>query len=131
MKKLLLFVTVLTTLSAQAQTSVYYPFPEDSATWCAELCAIQPPILAAYNQATYKLDGKILINGNWYSRMLHHEIGCQASFSWCLCAQLIGTDTTTYYLRQDIPQKKVLIYIPATNSDTIFLDFNLSIGDTI
>jgi hypothetical protein len=32
---------------------------------------------------------------------------------------------------QDTAQKKVWIYVPSTNSDTIFLDFNLNVGDTI
>ncbi len=40
MKKLLLLVATLITLSAKSQTSVYHPFPEDSATWCASMCGL-------------------------------------------------------------------------------------------
>ena len=127
MKKFLLFATTLITFSAKSQTSQYYPFPEDSATWCASMCGNQGNSL---NEATYQLNGKVFINGNWYSRMLHYERNCYGVGS-CYCGLIYGADTTTYYIRQDTTQKKVWIYIPSTNSDTIFLDFNLNIGDTI
>jgi len=84
----------------------------------------------AYSDDTYQLNGKVLINGNWYSRMLHYGRGCYGA-GMCYCAALNGVDTTTYYIRQDTAQKKVWIYIQSSNSDTIFLDFNLHVGDTI
>ena len=127
MKKLLLLVAALITLSANSQTSVYHPFPEDSATWCASMCGLQGN---AFNDATYQLSGKVLINGNWYNRMYDYERSCYGA-GFCVCAQLTGASTTTYYIRQDTAQKKVWIYVPSTNSDTIFLDFNLNVGDTI
>jgi hypothetical protein len=131
MKKLLLIISTLTTPNLKAQTSIYYPFPEDSATWCEGLCIIQPQYsIDFYAPATSKLDGKVLINNNWYSRMIHHSENCDGAMS-CICATLNGSDDTTYYIRQDTAQKKVWIYVPSTNSDTIFLDFNLNVGDTI
>ena len=126
-KKLLMFVVTITTLTAKSQTSFYYPFPEDSATWCSSMCGLQGN---AYFDATDKLTGKILINGNWYSRMLHYGRSCYGA-GMCYCAALNGADTTTQYIRQDTAQKKVWIYIASTNSDTIFLDFNLNVGDTL
>lgn len=131
MKKLILLVVTLTTLTAKAQTSVYYPFPEDSATWCEGLCIIQPQFsIDIYAPATSKLNGKILINNNWYSILQSHSENCFGAMS-CVCASLNGSGDTTYYIRQDTIQKKVWIYVPSTNSDTIFLDFNLNVGDTI
>lgn len=127
MKKLLLFFLISNVLIVDAQTSVYHPFPDDSATWCTSICGNQGN---SFNEATYQLNGKILINGIWYSRMYHYEKSCYGAGS-CVCGGLNGSDTTTYYIRQDVVQKKVWIYIPLTNSDTIFLDFNLNIGDTI
>lgn len=127
MKKILLFLVTLTTLNGMAQTSVYYPFPEDSASWCASICSNQGN---SFNDATYQLNGKIFINGNWYSRMYYHGRYCFGAAA-CICGAINASDTTTYFIRQDATQRKVWIYIPSTNSDTIFLDFNLNIGDTI
>jgi len=73
MKKLLLLVVTLTTLTAKAQTSVYHPFPDSSATWCTSFCGLQGN---AYNDDTYQLSGQVLINGNWYSSMLHYGRSC-------------------------------------------------------
>ena len=117
----------LTTLSSKSQTSAYHPFPEDSATWCAEVCGNQGNSLY---ETTDQLSGKGLINGNWYSKMRHYERYCNG-LGGCMCAQLYSADTATYYIRQDNVQKKVWLYYPPTNSDTIFLDFNLNVGDTI
>ncbi len=129
MKNILAVIFLIEGISMQAmaQTNTYHPFPEDSATWCAAQCGLQGN---AFNQVTDQLNGKVLINGNWYSRMLHYERSCYGA-SMCYCAQLNGAGTTTYYIRQDTAQKKVWIYVPSTNSDTIFLDFNLNVGDTI
>jgi hypothetical protein len=87
---------------------------------------------AFYNgSATYQLDGKVLINGNWYSKMLHYEPHCQAVSTSCLCESFVSLDTTTKYIRQDTAQKKVWLYNSSLNSDEILYDFNLNVGDTI
>ena len=127
MKKLILLVLILAALHAKSQTALYFPFPEDSASWCASICGNQGN---GYNKATYQLNGKVFINGNWYSSMHSYEKNCFGA-GFCVCAALTSVDTTTHYIRQDVAQKKVWLYVPATNSDTIFLDFNLHVGDTI
>jgi hypothetical protein len=127
MKKLLLLTVTVAALSAKAQTSVYHPFPDSNATWCTSFCGMQGN---AFSDDTYQLNGKELINGNWYNRMLHYGRGCYGA-GMCYCAALNNAGTNTYYIRQDTAQKKVWLYYPSTNSDTIFLDFNLNVGDTI
>lgn len=129
MKKLLVVFFALSVIvkQAKAQTNVYHPFPEDSATWCAGFCHYQA---TAYDQATYRLSGKEVINGNIYSRMLHHEKFCVGA-GLCYCSGLNGFVIDTFFIRQDIAQKKVWLYYPPTNADTIFLDFDLHVGDTI
>jgi hypothetical protein len=127
LRKLLLILLFLSPVFSEAQTSVYHPFPEDSAKWCAEMCGNQGNSL---QEATYELNGKVLINGNWYSRLLYYERFCYGA-GGCFCALVYGADTATYYIRQDVVQKKVWLYVDSLNTDTIFLDFDLHVGDTI
>jgi hypothetical protein len=127
MKKLLLLLLFISPFFSDGQTNVYHPFPEDSAKWCASICGCQG---YCFQEATYQLSGKILINGYWYSRMLYYENYCNGAGS-CLCGAILGTDTATYYIRQDTAQKKVWLYVDSLNIDTIFLDFDLQVGDTI
>jgi hypothetical protein len=106
---------------------VYHPFPEDSAKWCAYTCSLDR---AGFWGGTYQLNGKVLINGNLYSRMLTHNQYCTPPPGMCICGQLPGT-IDTFYIRQDTATRKVWLYNQSTNSDTIFLDFDLNVGDTI
>ncbi len=127
MKTRLTLLLLTISVSVFGQTSVYHPFPDSNATWCAEICGNQGNDL---NEATYQLNGQVLINGNLYNRMLHYERSCYG-VGTCYCGSINGIDTTTYYVWQDTTQKKVWLYYPSTNSDTIFLDFDLHVGDTI
>jgi hypothetical protein len=106
---------------------VYHPFPEDSAKWCSTLCCCEGD---NFWNATDQLSGKVLINGNWYSRMLHYEKYCYGSHG-CYCYSINSSYIDTFYIRQDTAQKKVWLYVDSTNTDTIFLDFDLHVGDTI
>ena len=123
---LLLSLTLLST-AAPAQTSTYFPFPNDSAYWCSEYCGNMGNGLI---EATDVLNGTTQINGQQYSRLQHFQRSCNGG-GFCVCAQIVQVDTATYYLRQDIPNKKIWLYDFATNRDTIFLDFDLQVGDTI
>jgi hypothetical protein len=128
LKKLLLILLFLCPVFSQAQTSVYHPFPEDSAKWCAYSCTLD--FNPWTNQSTNQLSGKVLINSNWYSRVLVHGIGCPNPTA-CVCGHTSGPSAGEYYIRQDTATRKVWMYNASTNFDTIFLDFNLHVGDTI
>jgi hypothetical protein len=123
----LLFLTI--SIFTFGQTSIYHPFPEDSAKWCSYACSLD--FGGSFNGGTCQLNGRLLINGNWYSRILRFEEYCYPPSSDCFCGQLLSSDTSTFYIRQDTAQKKVWMYYAPTNSDTIFLDFDLHVGDTI
>jgi hypothetical protein len=128
LKKFLLYSVFLFPVICEAQANVYHPFPEDSAKWCVGWSNCSNGIL---DRATYQLTDNVFINGNWYNRMLHYEEHCHTHMTMCLCDSVYSTDTATYYIRQDTTLKKVWLYYPPTNSDTIFLDFDLHVGDTI
>lgn len=118
-KKLLIVFMFLMTLTASAQTSIYHPFPDSNATWCAYAASNNSGQLSE-TYATYELNGQAIINGIMYNRLLQYKYLPSSAI-----------DTTTLFIRQDIALKKVWIYIPSTNSDTILYDFNLQVGDTL
>lgn len=116
-KKLTIAFMFLLALTASAQTSIYHPFPDSNATWCDYAASNNSGALSE-TYSTYELNGQATINGIVYNRLLHYQI---TDF----------LDTNTLYIRQDAALKKVWIYIPGTNSDTILYDFNLQVGDTL
>ena len=124
MNKLLLLVATLITLTAKSQTLVYHPFPDSSAMWCDYRASNNSGCLSE-SKATYELNGQTIINGMVYNRLRHYERYYE------YCTAYSDTDTTTFYIRQDVAVKKVWIYIPSTNSDTILYDFKLQVGDTL
>lgn len=123
-----LFLTLsFLSFTARAQTSTYFPFPNDSAYWCSELCGNMGNGLM---ESTDYLNGTVQINGQTYSRLLHFERTCNGA-GVCVCGQVNQIDTATYYIRQDLANKKIWLYDAATNRDTLFLDFALQVGDTL
>lgn len=128
MNKILFVISILSCLKSEAQTSVYYAFPDSNTTWCCFkstgtgccFCGIDYE-----TYSTYLMSGHELINGNVYSVLQHYEI------TYDHCLQDTSIDTTTYFIRQDTVLKKVWLLITASNTDTILFDFNLSVGDTI
>jgi hypothetical protein len=129
MKKLLLLLPFLIHFSAHSQTSVYHPFPDSNAKWCSEY-GYGDGVECGHGSMTYLLDGNISINGNIYNRLLHYDT---LSVLYCMFGNYWYSrlDTVTYYIRQDSVQKKVWIYDSTSNSDKIFYNFNLNIGDTL
>ena len=129
MKKLLFLISILLSFYVNAQTSVYHPFPDSNATWCCQkligtgCCLCGNPEYQYH--LTYQLDGHVSINSILYNRLLKYEI------LYTLCPPGTVVDTSTIFIRQDTVLKKVWMYEPTTNSDTILYDFNLQIGDTL
>ena len=80
-------------------------FPNDSAYWCSEYCGNMGNGLI---EATDVLNGTTQINGQQYSRLQLPAVVQRRRL--CVCAQIVQVDTATYYLRQDIPNKKIWLY---------------------
>jgi hypothetical protein len=57
------------------------------------------------------------------------SIGCPNPTA-CVCGHTTGPGSE-FYIRQDTVTRKVWMYNQSTMSDTIFLDFDLHVGDTI
>src|SRR4051812_1710066 len=100
MKKLLLLFTIIISLTAQSQTSVYHPFPDANAYWTETMTGIG-------EQSYYSnyINGDTLIQG-----IIYHTI-YQAGWQHIQ----LGIDSIAYYnlyscsIRQDTVQKIVYI----------------------
>lgn len=134
MEKKLLFVATLFSLNAKSQTSIYHPFPEDSATWISDSYG---NFCSGYCASTfYEMNGDTIINSQLYNK-IYGSLGdfyyitpplfpnpgvVGATFSAC---SYIGG------IRQDSINKKVYFIDSTMSTDTLLYDFDLSIGDTI
>jgi hypothetical protein len=126
MKKYLLLLATIITLTAKAQTLVYHAFPDSNAFWCGSEQWFDGT--CDHNDiSTIYFGNDTLINGNMYHTL--RKTGCITS---SLCS---GSGSYYYPLiaaiRQDTLQHIVYMYDNSIAADTIFYDFNLQVGDTL
>lgn len=135
---LLLTVSILTF----GQAFVYHPFPDSNATWCCEGGAYDSGNVYGWNcgiggscvqlTSTFSMDNKdTLINGILYHTVSYHTAGTQGCSPGCTGGFPISNDDGYYYIRQDIPSKRVYIRKANYLADSVLYDFNLNVGDTI
>lgn len=126
MKKFLLLITVILTLSSQAQKSDYYPFPDSNAQWNVQLTLMGYP--GPMHEEFYSLiiSGDTIINGLSYKKLMIPFI------------QSSGKSTTTLIttgykgaIRQDTVSRTVFIIPPTTVTEQLLYDFTMQVGDTV
>lgn len=115
MKKLLLFIAIVTCFLANGQTNVYQPWPADSAMWLLQYYpTLSPP--TAYYKATVWL-GDTIIGGKTYTKVFTKN----------------GTSSTYTYtggVRQDIPNEKLYQIGTSGSEYEVFNNQHLAVGDT-
>jgi hypothetical protein len=143
MKKLLLVITSLVTLQAQAQTSVYFPFPDSAAVWRQEgfnpgNCCCSGIVCLKEDDYNLFLAGDTVIGSYTYKKIFKTGNSVEHIVGPFTCPPGCTNEQYYYYgnvymgcLRQDIPQKKVFYVQPGYTQDTLLYDFNLAIGDTL
>ena len=128
MKKLCLLIAALSVISANAQTSVYHPFPENNATWnigCDQgMCAFGGFINEEYS---ITMAGDTTINNQVYHKLATPFVEVNLSGN---CTQL---HFAAYRgaIRQDESLRKVFYMPPAATTDQLLYDFTLEVGDTV
>ncbi|MEP7170413.1 MAG: hypothetical protein ABI855_13665, partial [Bacteroidota bacterium] len=132
MKKLLLLAAILITLSAKAQTSVYHPFPEDSATWVTDI--FYNTCFGYCSSIFYEMKGDTIINSQSYNK-IYSRYGRFYYIIWPPNS-VVGVDSFSACsyrgaIRQDSISEKVYFIDSTMTTDTLLYDFNLTIGDTI
>ncbi len=126
MKKLVLFLLLLSGLSSKSQTSFYHPFPDSNAVWNMSVylgggCFF--PFVNLSEDYSYILSGDTIIN-----TITYHKINIPfVQFDSCS----IHTSGYKGSIRQDTIVKKVYYIYPNDTSEQLLYDFNLQIGDTI
>jgi hypothetical protein len=108
MKKLLLLLAAMITLTAQSQTSAYHPFPTGNADWVYRYYdSFHNP---TPNFTSYSFNGDTIISSTIYKKVFTN-----ASYSGAI--------------RESA---KVIYFVPDTSSTEYLLyNFNLDLGDTI
>jgi|SRR5688572_16880957 len=137
MKKLLLLIAAVSTLSAKAQTSVYHPFPDSNAVWnimtqlcCYNSCTVPfpNPYFLDFN-FSYYLQGDTTANGYVYHKIYQSGI----THEYCAFSSTVNNWDTQNSLyvgayRQDLSAKKVFLM---GTPDILLYDFSLNVGDTV
>jgi type IX secretion system substrate protein len=145
MKKLLLILATLITLTAKSQTSVYFPFPDSTIVWRQEgkvegfSCCCSGTLCLKEDHFQYFLNGDTLIGAFVYKKIyqtgngVEHIVGPYNCPPWCT-----SNDQYYYYnniysgsFRQDTAQRKIFFIPPGFTQDTLLYDFNLNVGDTL
>jgi len=128
MKKLLLSLLLLWQFNCElkAQSSVYKPFPADSAIWYEDAANNTP----TYTRTLTKMLGDTIINNQTYNKL--YKAGFQSG------QQSMPSSVPTNYsyfgaIREDVPAKKIYFISPtlSTNNEVLVYDFSAAIGDTI
>lgn len=131
MKKLLLLISTVITLTAKAQTSVYHPFPEDTATWLSD--KYDAVCMGYCGSIYYKMKGDTIINNHLYNK-IYRKVGNFYYITFPPNSSLGANFGACSYLggiRQDSINKKVYYIDSTMTTDTLLYDFDLTIGDTI
>ncbi|HKR07088.1 MAG TPA: T9SS type A sorting domain-containing protein [Bacteroidia bacterium] len=125
MKKLLLIVATLTTLTAKSQTSFYHPFPDSSAIWNYHFLNYCFPFGTSDNYYSITISGDTVINSQVY-----HQLNTPFLLSTGTCGGGISTGYKGS-VRQDTANKKVFYVPPSSSTEELLYDFNMQVGDTV
>src|SRR5947207_1265722 len=119
MKKYLLVLATIITLTAKSQTSVYHPFPDSSAIWnyhyvysCLNFGIID-------NNYSIIISGDTVINSQTYHQL---NIFYVQDISTGTCAPGVPTGYKGA-IRQDTANKKVFYVSPSTGMEELLYDF--------
>lgn len=126
MKKILVIIIALLSQNVNAQTNIYHKFPESSAFWNIHLDSHSPQGSSDNGSQDYSIiiTGDTVINATVYHKLNIPYISSLGSPS----GEHIGYKGA---FRQDTILKKLFIIPNSQNSEQIFYDFNLQVGDTL
>jgi len=118
MKKLILLNAFISLVSfANAQTSVYHPFPDTNSVWSDDDDNI---ISNDYYHQKYGLKGDTSIGGKAYKKIC----------SLCSWDTNMTSSYNTYYAAIREENKRIYTVI-GNNPEQVLYDFNLTVGDTM
>ncbi len=132
MKKILLLISSMLSLSASSQTFVYHPFPDSAASWNIEA---HWPCGFGFDTwqylYSYTLAGDTTIASNLYHKL---QVPVKVIVSHGGCTQPGTWTTPGYYagaIRQDTAARKVFFIESGATTEELLYDFNMVVGDTV
>jgi len=133
-KKFLILILVIISVSAKAQTSVYHPF-QDSAFWRVDILVLSPmggSCFATYYFHYYS-SGDTLINSLVHKKIYKSFVLLTSTGPSSPCDPIPSNRDSGYVgaLRDDSVTNKTFFAFPSYNNDTLLYDYNLSAGDTL
>lgn len=129
----LVLLFVIYSASLFSQINVYKPFPTLIGTWVTQIfgpTGPNYPYNAYYSWNRYEVNGDTTIGNYTYKKVtVASSIGNPVPGQTIL----YGSSSYSFAYRNDILNKRVYIYTNITGQykDTLWYDFNLSIGDTL
>jgi hypothetical protein len=127
MKKILLILLTICTLTAKSQTAVYHSFPDSSAIWnfhySLVLCS---PFGSIDSYYSITISSDTLINSQVYHKLYTPFVQSVVSG---LCPPL-NLDYEGA-IRQDTANRKVFYVAPSASTEQLLYDFNMQVGDTV
>lgn len=133
----ILIVFILSSKVLYCQSTVYHPFPENYGRWVMRVDLID--FLAGTTMThleQYVAEGDTTIGSQVYKKVTVAR--STETVFWVFSPthwppHIFGPSTYSFAYRNDIPNKKVYIFkeIDGIEKDTLWYDFNLTVGDTI
>lgn len=125
MKNLLLLIATILTLSTNAQTSIYHPFPDSNAIWNLYFTGCQ----TGNDNESYSIliVGDTLISGHTYHKLSTPFVQVTLD-GFCSQTHFAGYKGA---IRQDTLMKKVFFIPPDSSSEHLLYDFTMQVGDTV
>ncbi|MCK9220744.1 MAG: T9SS type A sorting domain-containing protein [Bacteroidales bacterium] len=126
MKKLLLIAATLIVFSANAQTTVYHPFPDSNAVWNIHYWMYS--WMYGTEDCFYSItfSGDTVIGTQSYHKLNTPFI--QSNFTETRNGEATGYKGA---IRHDAMNKKVYFVPPTTNTEQLLYDFTMQVGDTV
>jgi hypothetical protein len=125
-KKIFLFFFFIITVSSQAQTSVYHPFPDSGAVWAVNVICYNASC-GEWSNHRYEYGQDTVVGLYFYKRVTLNMINHSATACSCPTGPEGGG-----YLRQDTSARKVFwVQQSYFANEFLLYDFNLNIGDTM
>ena len=125
MKKLFFFGVVLAVFSANAQTTVYHPFPDSNAVWNVNFWM---GCWGGVSNDNYSItfSGDTIVGSQSYHKLVTPYVQSNSTGN-------CGTVATGYKgaIRHDAINKKVYFIPPATSAEQLLYDFTMQVGDTV
>jgi hypothetical protein len=113
-----------------AQTNVYHPFPDSGMIWNMRISGSE---CSNCYKRSYFISGDTLISTIACHKINYYETIGISIAPWYHC-EYPFTNTMEFYggaIHQDTILKKVYLFLPGSNTDTLLYDFSLGIGDTL